>query len=148
MKLKDYTKEELSAMSYDDVAYLILDEAGKKMKITNLFKKVCTAMKLDEKVYEDKIADFFELLSTDKKFIMLDDGSWDLRDKHTQKIKLVNLDEEIATDSSDEDLDDIDLDEDEEEEENIFYENDDDDESENDLKDLVVISEDEEESNS
>ena len=41
MKLKTVSKEELETMSYDDVAYVILKEAGKKMSLTDLFDKVC-----------------------------------------------------------------------------------------------------------
>ena len=37
MKLKDMSKEELENMSYDDIAYAILTEKKKKMKIIDLF---------------------------------------------------------------------------------------------------------------
>lgn len=142
MKLKELSQIEIDAMSYDDLAYLILEEKGKKMKITDLFKKVCSLLKLDDSVFETKIGDFFELLSTDRKFIMLEDGSWDLRDKHTNKIKIIT-DEDEPIDPA-EDLEDLDLEEDEVEED-IFYDGDEtDDEAEDDLKDLVVIDEDEE----
>ena len=39
MKLKDLSKEELEAMSYDDIALMILTESGKQYKINELFKK-------------------------------------------------------------------------------------------------------------
>ena len=32
MKLKDYKKEELENMGYDDLAVLVLEDAGKKLK--------------------------------------------------------------------------------------------------------------------
>ena len=54
-------------MSYTDVANLVLTEYGKKMKIQDLFQKVITAMELPESYFESKIADFFQLLSTDKR---------------------------------------------------------------------------------
>ena len=41
MKLKDMSKEELETMGYDEIAYLVLEESGKKMKLLDLFKKVC-----------------------------------------------------------------------------------------------------------
>ena len=31
--LKDIAKEELETMGYDEIAYLILEESGKKMKL-------------------------------------------------------------------------------------------------------------------
>ncbi len=145
MKIKDLSQNEIEAMSYDDLAFLILEENGKKMKINDLFKKVCKLMKLDDNVFETKIADFFELLSTDRKFIMLENGYWDLRDKHSNRVKIENDDEDQETT----DLEDLELDDDdEEEEEDIFYENDESDDDEDDLKDLVLIDEDEEEANS
>ena len=39
MKLKDLTKAELEAMSYDDIAELILKETNRQMKINELFKE-------------------------------------------------------------------------------------------------------------
>ena len=125
MKIKDLKSEDLENMSYDDLAYMILSEAGKKMKITDLFSKVCKILKLPDSVFENQIADFFQLLSTDKRFLMLENGFWDLKDNHSQKI--VN---------------------EEEEDEDIFDEkNSDDDIVEDDLKDLAVIDPDEDENN-
>ena len=39
--LKDIAKEELETMIYDKIAYLILEESGEKMKLLDLFTKVC-----------------------------------------------------------------------------------------------------------
>lgn len=139
MKLKDYKKEDLELMGYDDIAVLVLQEVNKKMKITDLFKKVCNILGLSDKEYEQRIGDFFELLSTNKNFIMLENGYWDLKSKHNSKVIIDEDDEEIV-DSIDED-EEID----DEEEEDIFYDGDDDDDvQEDDLKDLVVIDGDEE----
>ena len=71
MKLKELKKEEIEAMGYDEIALLILQESGKKMKLQDLFKKVCKALGIDENEFADHITDFFELLSTNKKFVML-----------------------------------------------------------------------------
>lgn len=139
MKLKDYKKEDLELMGYDDIAVLVLQEVNKKMKITDLFKKVCNILGLSDKEYEQRIGDFFELLSTNKNFIMLENGYWDLKSKHNSKVIIDEDDEEIV-DSIDED-DEID----DEEDEDIFYDGDDDDDvQEDELKDLVVIDGDEE----
>ena len=132
-------KEDLELMGYDDIAVLVLQEVNKKMKITDLFKKVCNLLGLSDKEYEQRIGDFFELLSTNKNFIMLENGYWDLKSKHNSKVIIDEDDEEI--------VDSIDADEeiDDEEEEDIFYDGDDDDDvQEDDLKDLVVIDGDEE----
>lgn len=141
MKLKDYSKEELEVMNYDDIAFIILSEQKKKMKTSELFKKICNTLKLSDEVFESQIGDFFEMMSTDKRFMMLDSGSWDLRINHTQSIV---INPEDLEDDEEEILEE-DMEDDEKEDEDIFYdENPDDDEAEDDLKDLVVIDEDEE----
>lgn len=143
MNLKEITKEELQTMGYDEIAYLILEDAGKKMKLLDLFKKVCKILDLPESTVEERIGDFFELLSINKKFVLLPKGYWDLSTNHVQNI-IVEDEEEISSDE-------IELEEEidsEIEEEDIFYDNelDDNDDEEDDLKDLVIIDEDENES--
>ena len=64
MNLKDIPKEELQSMGYDEIAYLILEKNGKKMKLLDLFKSVSKALDLDEEAVMDHITDFFELLLT------------------------------------------------------------------------------------
>jgi len=141
MSLKELTKEELQTMAYDEIAYIILDEAGKKMKILDLFKKVCKVLDLPEDTVENRIADFFELLSINKKFVMLKNGYWDLSTKHKQDIVIEDEDEIVDEDIS---TDEEEMPENEDEDD-IFYDNelDNDDEDEDDLKDLVIIDEDE-----
>lgn len=141
MKLKDYKKDELELMGYDDIAIIILQEAGKKMKIIDIFKKICDLLEMPESEYENKIGDFFELLSTNKNFIMLENGFWDLKSKHNSKV--VIDEEEDVSEISEEDEEEL---EETEEEKDIFYENDDDDDIvEDDLNDLVIIDMDDEE---
>lgn len=145
MKLSDITKEELETMNYDDIAYIILNENKKAEKINTLFKKVCEALNLSEAEYEAKIADFFELLTTDKRFIMLEDGSWDLRELHNPEVVIDDEDDEetILADAEDAVEEDPTT-----EEEDIFYDADsDDDIPDDELEDLVVIDVDEEEAN-
>jgi len=145
MKLKDISQEELELMGYDDIAALILEESGKKMKIFDLFKKVCEVLHLSDAEFENKIADFFEMLSTDKKFTMLENGYWDLRTKHNVEIVIDEEDDDSLTEVVETEEDP----EPEEDETDIFYEADDtDDEDEDDLQDLVVIDVDEDEANS
>ena len=135
MKLTDLTKEDLENMSYDDLAYMILSESKKQMKIIDLFNKIGSLVGLSEKEVEDKIADFFEMLTLDKRFIMLDDGSWDLKERHVQKIIIEEDEEDVGLDEIEESP------EMDEEEEEIFYDEEETDDSEDDLKDLVVIDE-------
>ena len=137
MKVK-LTDEEIDTLSYDDVAYLILKEYKTKMKIQELFKKVIKAMKLPDEEFTEGIGDFFELLLTDKRFIMLKEGYWDLKANHSVK---VSLDE----DDEDDDDEEFDIEEEEEEleEEEVDYEEDVDEDDDDGLGNLVVIDEDE-----
>ena len=137
MKVK-LTDEEIDTLSYDDVAYLILKEYKTKMKIQELFKMVIEAMKLPEDLFTEGIGDFFELLLTDKRFIMLKEGYWDLKANHSVK---ASLDE----DDEDDDDEEFDIEEEEEEleEEEVDYEEDVDEDDDDGLGNLVVIDEDE-----
>ena len=139
MKTIKISDEELETMSHTDVAYVILKENGSKMTIQELFKTVIDIMHLPESYFESKIADFFQLLATDKRFIMLEKGFWDLSDNHTKKVVIdSDDDEEIVVDE--EVLDE------EESEDEVNYDETvvDDDDEEDDLKDLVIIDDAEE----
>ncbi len=142
MKLNEISKEELELMSYDDLSFLILKEENGKMKINDLFQKVCDILGLSKSEFENRIADFFEILTTDKRFTMLEDGSWDLKERHSEKVIIDEDDEEFIEDPE-EDIETT------EEEENLYDEEDDsdDDSADDDLKDLVVIDGDEEKEN-
>ena len=141
MKLSDYTKADLEAMSYDDIAFMILTESGKQLKINELFKKVCDVLELSESSYIDKLPAFFDVLSGDHRFIMLENGLWDLRTKHSTKVVIETEDEDLDEIEEETPLEDAEL----EEDKNIFIDDDDDiEDNDDDLKDLIIIDEDEE----
>ena len=141
MKVK-LTAEQKETLSYDDVAHMVLQAYEKKMKIQDLFKYVIKAMGLPEEEFTNGIGDFFELLLTDKRFIMLENGFWDLKINHSTRI--------VLEDEEDDDIEiisEVDKDEDEEEDDKeINYDEDkvEDDEKEDGLEDLVIITGDEE----
>ena len=137
MKLSEIPKDELELMGYDDIALLVLQESGKKMKLNDIFKKVCNLLELPDNILEEHLVDFFELMSTNKKFIMLENGYWDLQTRH-------KLDVVIEEDDEEEEISDEEEIEEENEEEDIFYDNEDETEDveEDDLADLVVIDSD------
>ena len=142
MKLKDLTPEDIDAMSYDDIALMILTETNKQMKINDLFKEVCKYARLSDDEYVEKLPAFFDVLTTDHRFIMLESGLWDLKTKHSTKIVIDNEEEDLIED-------DIEDEEEPEEEtsEDIYSDDDDTDDisdDDDDLKDLVIIDEDDE----
>ena len=138
MKLKDYSLEELETLPFDDIAYMILKEKGKKMKINEIFKIICDKLNLGEAAFEEQIGDFFSLLSTEKRFIQLDKGYWDLRENHTAEISIKEIEDELEDDILPEE--EIEKDE---EETDYYDELDemDDDKEDDDLKDLVIVDE-------
>ena len=142
MKAIKLTDEQIEQYSYADVANLVLEANGKKMKIQNLFSEVIKIMKLLESFFESKIGDFFGLLSTDKRFIMLEKGFWDLRVNHSHKIVIEEEEEEDEDLEIEEEIEDIT----EEDNNEINFDDDkvDDDDEEDDLKDLVILDESEE----
>ena len=143
MKITDLSKEELESKSYDDIAYMILESTGEKVKITDLFKQIFDLLGLSNEEYEAKIADFFQILSTDHRFIMLEKGFWDLRSRHQAKI-IIEDDEEDIDGSLEDEEEEI-----EEEDDNIYYDEDEPtDDEDDDLQGLVVVNDDSDEENS
>ena len=145
MSLKSMKKEELELLSNKDIAYMIIEESKKKLNTADLFKKIMKLLDLPESTFDKKIADFYTALSTDKRFILLDNGKWDLRSNHTSDkiVKIADEDDEDEDEVSDEEEQEL---EDEEIEEDNFDDTDEsdyDDETNEELKDLVVIDEDE-----
>lgn len=138
MKFKSVTKEELETMSFDDIAYIILKEKGKKMKINDIFKIICDTLCLGDSAFENQIGDFFTLLATEKRFIQLEKGYWDLRENHTSEVDISALEDEEDDIIVEDEKDDV-----YEESTNYYDDIDemDDDKSEDDLKDLVIVDE-------
>ena len=143
MSLKKMKKDELELLSNKDIAYMILEERKRTINTADLFKKIIDLLELPESTFEKKIADFYTALSTDKRFILLDDGRWDLRNRHSSEKRVKYEDE----DDEDEEIEEDDEEEEDEIEEDEFDDADDDsfqdDDTNEDLKDLVVIDEDE-----
>ena len=142
MSIKKMTKEELELLSNKDITNLILEESKKSMNTADLFKKIIKLLELPDSTFESKIADYYTALATDKRFILLSDGKWDLRSRHTSD-KVVKV-----TDEEDEEIEETkeELDEQDETEEDSYDDTDDDDyndDTHEELKDLVIIDEDE-----
>ena len=142
MKIKDMNINELKAMSYADIAYMILSEEKKKLNTAKLFKKICDLLEYSDEEYSNMIGDFYTSLTTDCRFIILDSAEWDLKDKHIVK---ETIDDDEDEEIGEEEIEDVEEDEEleETEEENIDDTLDDDD-IDDDMEDLAIIDEDEE----
>ena len=124
MKIKNMSIEELEQLSYTDLAYLVLKESKNPLKIADLFKQVCSILNYSDEQYMSKIGDFYTDVNTDKRFVNITDGLWDIRDRHSVKLDVdddsdedeeepleESTAEEMADDTegeSDDDVDDTD----------------------------------------
>ena len=140
MKLKDMQMEELELLSYTDLAYMLLKEKKKKMNTPQIFKTICELLELSEDEYASKIGDYYTSLTTDKRFTLLENAEWDLKDNH--KLDIV-LDEEDDEDSIFEDEEESDEEESEETEEDMDESieiTDDEIDLDDDMEDLSIVS--------
>lgn len=140
MSIENLKKEELELLSYKDITNMLIEEKG-AMNTADLFKKITKLLDLPESVYEKKIGDYYTTLTTDKRFLLLEDGRWDLRTRHTSDKVIIPIDtdeeeeEELEIKEEQEDVtDDFD---------SSVSDEDDFDDDEDDLKDLVVLDEEE-----
>ena len=145
MSLSKMKKEDLELLSNKDITNLILEESKKPINTADLFRKIIKLLDLPESTFEAKIGDYYTALSTDKRFILLDDGKWDLRSRHTSD-KVAKVTDEDEDEEEEEDNDsDSEKEESEELEEDSYDDTDEeyDESATEELKDLVVIDEDE-----
>lgn len=143
MKFDEMNKEDLELLSYKDITNLILEDS-KQLNTADLFKIITTKLEMSSKEYESKIGDYYTMLTTDKRFVLLEDGCWDLRKRHTSdKVVIVsddddeNEDELLKVKEEDDNID---------EDENFDSENEDEDfdsDDDDSLNDLVILDEDE-----
>ena len=143
MSLKKMSKEDLELLSNKDITSLILEESKKSINTADLFKRIIELLELPSSTFENKIGDYYTALATDKRFILLEDGTWDLRSRHTcdKVVKIAEEDEEDEEEQNEEQ---------EEQDDDLLEDSYDDTEDEDydedtneELKDLVVIDEDE-----
>ena len=138
MSLSKMTKEEIELLSYTDIAKLYLEENKITLNTAELFKEVCNLLSLSESEYSEKITDFFQSLTTSKDFILLNDGKWDLKSKHSVKVSMDELYEEKDEDEE------YELEPEEMTEEDEFNSIDDEEDyADDDLSDLTILNEDE-----
>ena len=139
MKFKTINKEDLETMSFDDIAYVILKEKNKKMKVSEIFKIICDELNVGDAAFENQIGDFFVLISTEKRFIQLVKGYIDLRENHTSEINISDLEDEEVEEETEEVQDE----EDDNDEKDYYDDIDDmdDDTEDDDYKDLVIVDE-------
>ena len=136
MNLRKKPLEELEMMSYADMTYEILKWKNKPLNTAVIFKEICDLLEYSDDEYNNKIGDFYTSLTTDKRFVLLENNEWDIRDNHSVKLDMIDDDEDEAEETE------------EEIEEEVTYEDDiddnvDDDLDEDDLDDLAIVDDEE-----
>ena len=144
MSIDKMKKEDLELLSYKDITSMILEEKG-AMNTLELFNKISELLGLPKSAIEKKIGDYYTTLSTDKNFLLLEDGKWDLRKRHTSDkvLKAQDNDEEDEEEEEEELEDKLDSGEEEDDYDSQISDEDDFDDGDDDLKDLVVLDEEE-----
>ena len=142
MDVRKMKKDDLELMSNKDITFNLLENSKKTINTADLFNEILKLLELPSSEFDKKIGDYYTALATDKRFILLDDGTWDLRSRHTSdKVKTISEEDEEDDDEEEEITKD---DQQEEIEEDNYDDTEDDyDDTDEDLKDLVVIDEDE-----
>ena len=138
------TKEELELMSYNDIANILLKEKPNQSTL-DIFSKIVEMLELSKSVLENKIGEFYTALTNDKRFILLEDGKWDLRKNH----KTENLTLEEDLEDYEEEIEDYEDEEQEVEPEENYRDEAEDDISDvtEEYKNLVIVNESELEEN-
>jgi len=104
------------------------------------FREICDLLGFSDEEYADKIGDYYTSLTIDKRFVLLENHEWDLRERHAVEIVMDDEDEEDTEESIDEEVE-------QEEEENIEEAIDDEDldDVDDDMEDLSIVTDDEDE---
>ena len=143
MKIDKMKKEDLELLSYKEITSLILEEKG-AMNTLELFNKIAELLELPKSSIEKKIGDYYTTLTTDKNFLLLEDGKWDLRKRHTSD-KVAKADDNEEEEEEEEEEVEIkdEIDEEDDDYDSQISDDDDFDDDDDDLKDLVVLDEEE-----
>ena len=140
MSIDKMKKEDLELLSYKDITSMILEEKG-AMNTLKLFEKIVSLLGLPKSTVESKISDYYTTLSTDKNFLLLEDGKWDLRKRHTSDKVLKAQDQDDEEDEEEQEEEKIETTDDEEDYDSQISDEDEFDDGDDDLKDLVVLDE-------
>ncbi len=141
MNVRQMPLDELELLSYADIAYELL-KLDKKPKTTPvLFGEVCGLLDINEDNMMDMIGDFYTSLTTDKRFVLLDNAEWDLKEFHIIKPIVDDEDEEEENSLEEQSEDEV---SDETEDEAVTDDSDDYDDGDeitDDLEDLAIVNE-------
>ena len=142
MSIEKLKKEELELLPHKDITNMLLEEKG-AMNTADLFQKITELLELPESTFEKKIGDYYTTLTTDKRFLLLEDGKCDLRTRHTSDKVVTAPDQDEEEDEEELEAKEDDIEEETDNYDSTVSDEDDFDDNDDDLKDLVVLDEEE-----
>ena len=137
--MENLTQNEIDSLTLADFAHTLLKADG-EVNTAILYKKITKLKKMSKTEYENTITDFFSILNLDRRFVLLDNGNWGLRENHAINNDFESLLNEEETDALIEEET-----EDDDEIIEIFINDDGDDvfdDSDPEMTNLVVVEED------
>ena len=141
MNVRQMPLEELELLSYTDIAYELL-KLDKKPKTTPmLFGEVCKLLQIDDDTMYELIGDFYTTLTTDKRFVLLDNAEWDLKEFHAIKPIIDDEEDEEEDALDEEETEEKEMEETEDEVVDEDPEDFDDTDEMDDLEDLAIVDE-------
>lgn len=73
-----------------DIAYDMLVKKKKSIGFIKIWEEICKELSFNEDQKEDNIAQFYNDLSLDDRFIPQEENKWDLRSRHTFNEVVIN----------------------------------------------------------
>lgn len=86
-----------------DVAYDLMKPKKKAMPFIKLWDELCQIACFTKAQQEDKIAQFYSDLSLDDRFVNVGNNRWDLKERHTYQEVVINTEDIIIEEDSEED---------------------------------------------
>lgn len=144
MGIKNKEKSSLELMSFEDIAYELIKEDNKPIPTQQLFQEICHLLEYSDEEYEANVSDFFTSLTIDKRFVLINNINWDLRENHV--VKMV-VDQDDVDEMDEEEFEKFNeegelLDETAIEEDDMVVDLDEEAEAFDDLNDMDIIEED------
>lgn len=91
-----------------DVAYLVLEKSKSPLKFDKLWTKVCQKMDYDTTIAEKKVAQFYNNMMLDARFVFVR-SKWDLRERRKYDEVHIDASEIIIDEEEDEKIDKVSL---------------------------------------
>ena len=101
-----------------EVGYELLEKKQGPQKFNKFWGEVSQVLGLEESEADEYISDFYTNLTLDERFVLLEDNTWDLRDR--QSFDKVHIDMNDVYSEIDEEEKELKEDEEEEEEEESY----------------------------